>query len=120
LNLSPDELLTTTRAVRRRLDLSRLVEREVIEECVAIAQQAPTGSNRQNWHFVVVTDSSKRAALASLYRKGAEMYLSHSAAMTSESVDDPARNATQARVVASALYLVEHLHEVPVHVIPCI
>jgi hypothetical protein len=68
----------------------------------------------------VVTDSSKRAALASLYRKGAEMYLSHSAAMTSESLDDPVRNATQGRVVASALYLVEHLHEVPVHVIPCI
>ncbi|MGA2239869.1 MAG: nitroreductase family protein [Candidatus Bathyarchaeia archaeon] len=120
MDLSPDELLTTTRAVRRRLDLSRPVEREVIEECVAIAQQAPTGSNRQNWHFVVVTDSSKRAALASLYRKGAEIYHSLPAAKNGERFDDPARNTTQARVVASALYLVEHIHEVPVHVIPCI
>ena len=120
LNLSPDELLTTTRAVRRRLDLSRPVEREVIEECIAIAQQAPSGSNRQNWHFVVVTDSSKRAGLASLYRKGAEIYRSHLAAVAAEGVDDPARNATEARVRASAMYLIEHIHEVPVHVIPCI
>jgi len=120
MNFSPDELLTTTRAVRRRLDLSRPVERETIEECIAIAQQAPTGSNRQNWHFVVVTDSSKRAALASLYRKGAEIYHSLRAAENGERFDDPARNTTQARVRASAMYLVEHLHEVPVHVIPCI
>jgi len=120
LNLSPDELLTTTRAVRRRLDLSRPVEREVIEECIAVAQQAPSGSNRQNWHFVVVTDSSKRAGLASLYRKGAEIYRSHLPAMATEGVDDPARSATQARVTASAIYLIEHIHEVPVHVIPCI
>jgi nitroreductase len=100
------------------LDLSRPVEREVIEECIAIAQQAPSASNRQNWHFIVVTDSSKRAALASLYRKGAEIYISLPAA-DGERFDDPARN-TQARVRASATYLVEHLHEVPVHVIPCI
>jgi nitroreductase len=120
LNLSPDELLTTTRAVRRRLDLSRPVEREVIEECIAIAQQAPTGSNRQNWHFVVVTDSNKRAGLASLYRKGAEIYRSLPAARNGETIDDPARNATEARVRASAMYLIEHIHEVPVHVIPCI
>ena len=76
IDLSPDELLTTTRAVRRRLDLSRPVEREVIEECVAIAQQAPTGSNRQNWHFVVVTDSSKRAALASLSQSRVDVHVS--------------------------------------------
>jgi nitroreductase len=120
LNLSPDELLTTTRAVRRRLDLTRPVERGVIEECVAIAQQAPTGSNRQNWHFVVVTEPSKRAALASLYRKGAEIYHSLRAAENGERFDEPARNTTQARVRASSMYLVEHLHEVPVHVIPCI
>jgi nitroreductase len=120
MNFSPDELLTTTRAVRKRLDLSKPVEREVIEECIAIAQQAPTASNRQNWHFVVVTDSSKRDALASLYRKGAEIYMSLPAAKDNERFDDPARNTTQARVRGSAMYLVEHLHEVPVHVIPCI
>ena len=68
--LTLDELLTTTRAVRTRLDLRRPVEREVVLECLAIAQQAPTASNRQNWHFMVVTDAEKRAALAELYRKG--------------------------------------------------
>jgi nitroreductase len=120
LSLTPDELLTTTRSVRRRLDLTRPVPREVIEECIAIAQQAPTGSNRQNWHFVVVTDSTKRAELARLYRKGAEIFISHPPAMTGVSLDAPQRNATQVRVTASARYLVEHLHQVPVHVIPCI
>jgi nitroreductase len=120
LNLSPDELLTTTRSVRRRLDLSRPVEREVIEECIAIAQQAPTGGNMQNWHFVVVTDSTKRAELASLYRKGAEIYRSLPPAMTGVRLDDLQRKATQARVTVSARYLVEHLQQVPVHVIPCI
>jgi nitroreductase len=55
LPLSPDELLTTTRAVRKRLDFDRPVERSVIEECLQIAIQAPTGSNLQRWHFVVVT-----------------------------------------------------------------
>jgi nitroreductase len=75
-HLSPDELLTTTRSVRKRLDFSRPVEREVIQECLAIAQQAPAASNLQNWHFVVVTDPSRRAALAEIYRKGWETYLS--------------------------------------------
>ena len=60
LPLGLDELLTTTRAVRRRLDLDRPVERSVIEECLQIALQAPSGSNRQRWHFVVVTDQDKR------------------------------------------------------------
>jgi nitroreductase len=60
LALDPDRLLTTTRAVRRRLDFDRPVERSVIEECLAIALQAPTGGNQQRWHFVVVTDAAKR------------------------------------------------------------
>ena len=120
LNLTPDELLTTTRSVRRRLDLSRPVERDVIEQCIAVAQQAPTGSNRQNWHFVVVTDPSKRAELANLYRKGAEIYISHPSAMAGIKLDDPQRRATQERVTLSAMYLIQHIEEVPVHVIPCI
>jgi nitroreductase len=66
LPLSPDELLSTTRAVRRRLDLTRPVEREVLEECLALAQQAPTASNRQDWHFVVVTEAEQRAAVGEL------------------------------------------------------
>ena len=62
-----DELLTTTRAVRRRLDLERSVPPEVIEECLALAIQAPTGGNAQGWRWVVVTDSEKRKRLAELY-----------------------------------------------------
>jgi nitroreductase len=116
LDLSPRELLTTTHAVRKRLDLTKPVEREVIEDCISIAQQAPTRSNIQDWHFVVVIDSDKKAALAELYRKGAEADLK----LPNVKFDDPKRNATQERIVSSAKYLVEHLKEVSVHVIPCI
>jgi nitroreductase len=115
--LTPDELLTTTRAVRRRLDLSRPVEREVLEECLRIAQQAPTGSNQQNWHFLVVTDAAKRASLAALYRRAWSLY---SGLLTLPMAGVGTRAAAQERVVASASYLAEHLHEVPVHVIPCV
>ena len=76
IELTPDELLSTTRAVRKRLDLERPVEREVLEECLQLAQQAPTASYSQNWHFVVVTDPAKRAALGELWRQVAYPYLS--------------------------------------------
>ena len=120
LPLSPDELLTTTRAVRRRLDFTRPVERAVIEECLTIAQQAPTGSNRQRWHFVVVTDPAKRAALAELYRRAWDVYLTMPTAAPNLRFDDPGRDAVQQRVASSAQYLADHLQDVPVHVIPCI
>lgn len=45
--LTADEVLTTTRAVRRRLDLERPVDPELVRECVRIALQAPAGSNRR-------------------------------------------------------------------------
>lgn len=116
LPLTPDELLSTTRSVRRRLDLTRPVEREVIEQCLALAQQAPTASNTQLWHFVVVTDPAQRAGLADLYRRGREA----NRARPRPTYADPARQATQARVTSSADYLAEHMHEVPVLVVPCI
>jgi len=72
--VTPDELLTTTRAVRKRLDLTRPVPRDLLLECVDIALQAPTGSNRQGWHFVFVEDAEKKAALADLYRRGYDPY----------------------------------------------
>src|SRR3981189_1603257 len=72
LGLTPDQLLSTTRTVRKRLDLSRPVERELLEECFDLAFQAPTGGNQQGWHFVVVTDSEQKKALAELYRKSKE------------------------------------------------
>ncbi len=105
-----DELLATTRAVRKRLDLTRPVPRAVIEECLELAVQAPTGSNSQTWRWVVVDDAEKRQALADLYRRGAEAYLPVAAKRA---------EGQTARVFDSALYLMEHLHEVPVHVIPC-
>lgn len=113
LPLSSDELLTTTRAVRKRLDLARPVEREVLEECLRLAQQAPTASYRQDWHFMVVTDPELRAGLADLWRRGGETYLGR--------LDGVAEIPGQmGRIIDSVHHLVEHLHEVPVHVIPCI
>lgn len=106
-----DELLATTRAVRRRLDLTRPVPRDVIEACLELAVQAPTGSNSQTWRWLVVDDAAKRQALADLYRRGGEAYLT--------AAGETATGQT-ARVFRSALYLMEHLHEVPVHVIPCL
>jgi nitroreductase len=114
LDLTPDELLSTTRAVRKRLDLERPVERDVLIECLKLAQQAPAASNRQHWHFVVVTDPGKRAALGDLYRRGAELsYSEKFAGMRSA-------DASTQRLLESARYLVDHIAEVPVHVIPCI
>ena len=113
LELTPDELLTTTRAVRKRLDLERPVEREVLEECLALAQQAPTGSYKQDWHFVVVTDPELRAGLAELWNRGGEKYLG--------GLGDPAEiPGMMGRVLGGVFHLRDHLHEVPVHVIPCI
>src|SRR5262245_21954517 len=120
LTLTPDELLTTTRAVRKRLDFTRPVERTVIEECLTIAQQAPTGSNLQNWHFLVVTDPAKRRALADVYRKGLAVYVDLPIAASNLTFDDPQRTAQQARVMASIQYLGEHMHEAPVLVVACI
>jgi nitroreductase len=110
LDLSIDELLSTTRAVRKRLDLTRPVEREVLEECLQLAQQAPTGSYAQNWHFVVVTDPDKRAALAEIWREVAGPYLERR----------PAPDGQFVRIGDAVRHLAAHLHEVPVHVIPCI
>jgi nitroreductase len=114
-----DRLLTTTRSVRKRLDLTRPVERAVIEQCLEIALQAPTGSNAQGWHFVVVTDPGKKKALRDLYKKGFDLYLSNDALRPKYAPGD-LRLAQQPRVEASASYLAEHLHEVPALVIPCI
>jgi nitroreductase len=115
-----DHLLSTTRSVRKRLDLTRPVEREVVERCLELAIQAPSGSNRQTWHFVVVTDPNKRFALAELYRKAFDNYLRGRTQDKPEwRAADPS-DSTQRRVTSSAIYLARHLHEVPVHIIPCI
>ncbi|MDT5175351.1 MAG: hypothetical protein QOG37_2602 [Mycobacterium sp.] len=109
---SVDELLTTTRAVRKRLDLTRPVGREVILECIRLAMQAPTASNAQDWRWVVITDPDKRAAIADIYRSIGADYLAQAAATAS----DPQTE----RVYRSAQGLTETLAQVPVHVIPCL
>lgn len=120
LPLNPDQLLTTTRSVRKRLDLTRPVERHVVEECLAIAQQAPTASNTQKWHFMVVTDPEKRRSLAKLYLEGADAYRSSPTYVSRVEQADSAESQIYKRVLSSAEYLTAHLHEVPVHIIPCI
>jgi nitroreductase len=107
-----DELLTTTRSVRKRLDLTRPVDRAVILECVRLAMQAPTASNAQDWRWVVVTDADKRAAIAEIYRSVGAQYLAQAASTAS----DPQTR----RVYESAFGLTETLAKVPVHVIPCL
>ena len=109
-----DRLLTTTRAVRRRLDLDRPVERDVLLDCIRISQQAPTGSNMQGWRWLIVTDPEKRAALAEMYRKSGADYLAQGAKQAKAS-----GHQQTARVLDSATYLAENLERVPVHVIPC-
>jgi nitroreductase len=110
-----DRLLSTTRSVRRRLDLERPVEREVILECLDLATQAPTGSNRQGWRWIVVTDPELRASLAEIYRRGALGYLSRALSAAEE------RGADQdVRVFDSTLYLADKMHDVPALLIPCI
>jgi nitroreductase len=116
--VTPDELLTTTRSVRKRLDLTRPVPLELVKECLELALQAPSGSNRQGWHWIVVTDADKRATIADYYRRSWAEY--SSAVSSVDRLTDPDRIATQRRVVDSATYLAEHLHEVPVFVIGCI
>jgi nitroreductase len=103
-----DHLLTTTRSVRRRLDLTRPVEREIITRCIDIAIQAPNGGNFGRYHFVVVTEPAKRAGIADIYRKVMAEYVL------------PQREFYGPGLLASSLHLAAHLHEVPVHIIPCI
>ncbi|MEX2292988.1 MAG: nitroreductase family protein [Acidimicrobiales bacterium] len=121
LDLGPDELLSTTRSVRKRLDFSREVEPELIRECIDLATQAPTGGNNQGWHFMVVTDEDKRRQLADWYAQGfAMMYGNPDAVVANLPQDDPAYVETTKRVIGSAQYLADHMGEVPVHIIPVI
>lgn len=120
LPLSVDELLTTTRSVRRRLDVSKPVEREVIEECLLIAQQAPSASNMQQFHFVVVTDPEQRAQLGDLFRRGLEVYENRPDGLYQMRCESDADERRRSRIVASLEHLGEQIQAVPVHVVPCV
>lgn len=114
-----DHLLMTTRSVRKRLDLDRSVEPEVIEQCLEVAGQAPTGSNRQGWSFMVITDADKRAKIAEFYKQN--WYASNATRNQRPPVvgtGAPTEVQTE-RLVSSAMYLADHMHEVPVLIIGC-
>ena len=123
LDLTPDQLLTTTRSVRKRLDFTRPVEPAIVRECLEIALQAPNGANRQSWQFVVVTDAQKRQALGDIYRRGWADYLK--LPMNQPEAFDilrrrsPERAEGLSRIFSSSDYLAEHMHEAPVLLVPC-
>ena len=105
--------LTITRAVRKRLDFDREVPDDVLLECLQLAVQAPTGSNRQGWRWLVIRDAAKKAALADIYRRAGGEYLAAAAAQSDSA-------SQSGRVMDSANYLAQNLQDVPVMVIPLI
>lgn len=117
LDLSVDELLTTTRSVRKRLDFDKPVPREVLMECLELALQAPTGSNSQGWQWVFVEDADKKKAIADIYLAHARDYLT---SPTRQYPEGDTRGERMPKVKDSALYLAEHMHEAPVLLIPCL
>ena len=110
-----DELLATTRAVRKRMDFDKPVPREIIEECIELSQQAPTGGNSQGWRWMIVEDKDKKAALADIYRKMSSIYLPEEGRKAQEAGDKQTM-----RVFESAVYLADNLEKAPLHVIPCL
>lgn len=118
LNLSADDVLTTTRSVRKRLDFDTPVDRAVVEECLEIALQAPTGSNSQGWHFVVVEDPAKKQAMADIYARNFTKYADMARSNTYQPGD--LRYEQRDRVTASATHLTENFHRAPLMLVPCI
>ena len=114
LALTPDQLLTTTKAVRRRLDFDRPVAREVVEDCLRLAFNAPNGSNQQVWGWVLVDDATTRAKMADLYRAGLDDHAKR------DRTNEPAAAPSDARMSDSVLYLVDNMHRVPVLLVPTI
>lgn len=110
-----DRLLTTTRSVRKRLDLSKPVARDVVLDALRVALQAPSGSNSQRWKWLVIDDDATRAGLAKLYKASHDPYMAANlAAMGERPLPD-----AQKRVTDSSQYLADHMHEAPIHVVPC-
>jgi len=117
LNLTADEVLSTTRSVRKRLDFDKPVDRATVEECLEIALQAPTGSNSQGWHWIVVEDDELKAHIADVYRSNFELYRAMPGA---EYGAGDTRGERQELVRDSATYLSDNFHRAPLLMIPCI
>jgi nitroreductase len=118
LDLTADEVLTTTRSVRKRLDFDRPVERAVVEECLEIALQAPTGSNSQGWQFVIVEGAAKKQALADIYARNFAKYAKM--ARSNQYQPGDKRYDQREKITDSATYLAENFHRAPLMLIPCI
>jgi nitroreductase len=119
LHLTPDELLSTTRAVRKRLDLTRPVPRELIEECVDLATQAPTGRNRQRWHFLVVTDQPQRTVVADIFRRA--LTTGGGQPLTERDLHRMyAHPGSMERISEGLRHLYDNIHRVPAFVIPAV
>ena len=116
LDLTPRELLTTTRAVRKRLDLQRPVEREIVEDCLRLAFQAPNGSDQQTWNWVLVDDADTRAEMARIYMAALQDYIDRPRTKPSDA--RPPQTPKQQRMTESVMHLMQHLHEVPVLLVP--
>lgn len=117
LGLGADELLTTTRAVRRRLDLERPVSRGLVEECLEIALQAPNGSNLNTWRWIAVDDRALVAEMAAIYNAGLDDYVRSLGDAVGQDYVGSAVPGFE-RIMASTQHLRDHLHEVPVLVVP--
>lgn len=121
LPLDPDQLLSTTRSVRKRLDLETPVDLAVIRECIGVATQAPTGGNNQGWHWLIVTDPEKKGPIAEWYRDAFKAFYGNADQVVGgrDQADSKYLDTTR-KVIASADYLADHIGEVPVWVIACI
>lgn len=111
IGLSADDVLSTTRAVRLRLDFERAVPREVLMDCLKLAVQAPSASDSQDWQWIFVDDPAKKAAIAEVYRANRAAIDAHS--------DSSMDTETPSRIARSGAHLVEHMHEAPFLLIPC-
>jgi nitroreductase len=111
-----DKLLTTTRSVRKRLDLDRPVPREVVLECLDIALQAPSGGNSQPWRWLIVDDPDKKKGIAELYQRSHDPYMAANREMVAAAGTGEKMN----KIMDSSQYLSDHMAEVPVMVIPCL
>lgn len=109
-----DHLLATTRAVRKRLDLTRAVPHELVLECIELALQAPAGGNVQRWRWVVVDEPALKVGLAELYRRAYAPYIAAQRAAVAE-----VGRTDAGAIIESSDHLARVLHEVPVMVVPC-
>src|SRR5581483_3857796 len=115
--MDADQVLTTTRSVRKRLDLDRPVPRSVILECIELASQAPTGGNVERCRWIVVDDPEQRRLVADIYRKAYAPYIEERRKLLGDATG-PEADATR-RVMSSSNHLAEVMDRVPALVIPC-